>query len=392
MYFPQDEFEARWRRTYAEMDRRGIACALIWAQTGWTYHHAMDVMYLTNFHSPHEPEADSNMWAGRSFSAMILKDGEEPDLHADAIDPRTELIATSRASGHDDVIKGVAEGLKARRIEGKVALVGGNVLPINMFRRLDALTPGIEFEIADDLMLAVRRIKSPRELDCVREGGALVSRGLNRLMEGLIGGKTEAEAAADAAHAIIKGGGVPFGFPCAHGETTKYFVTDPRRGYSLEAPKPGEVVRAFAYGPIWQGYWLDPARSAVCGAKPTPEQKALIEDCAHIVQSLMDETRAGVRVADIARRGDDMKAAISSAEDQGGSMWPFYGHGCGGMWEPPLIHVDLCGPEDVFETGMVASSETFLYREGVGGAAIEQNYIVHDDHVEVVTDSPMFWW
>jgi hypothetical protein len=41
---------------------------------------------------------------------------------------------------------------------------------------------------------------------------------------------------------------------------------------------------------------------------------------------------------------------------------------------------------------MVASSETFLFREGIGCAGFEQNYIVGSDGVEVITPAPMVWW
>jgi hypothetical protein len=31
------------------------------------------------------------------------------------------------------------------------------------------------------------------------------------------------------------------------------------------------------YGPIFEGYWLDPGRTAICANRPTSAQKALLE-------------------------------------------------------------------------------------------------------------------
>jgi hypothetical protein len=41
---------------------------------------------------------------------------------------------------------------------------------------------------------------------------------------------------------------------------------------------------------------------------------------------------------------------------------------------------------------MVLGIEAFLQVEGVGTAAHEQNLIVHDDGVEIITTSADHWW
>ena len=391
-YFPLDEYHARWTRVRQEITRRGYDIALIWGKTGFVYERAMDVIYLANYHSTQEQEPDTRLWQARSFSALLFVGDETPELHIDEPDPRLDIIATDRVVPHLDVISGVAEALKARKIEGEVAFVGSDFLPVKYARQLEASTPGIDYVPEDDLVRRARRVKSPREHDCFREGGAIASRAVGRLMEELILGKTEAEAAAAAAYEVVRAGGTYHAIPCCHGPYTKDFVVEPLTGYSLEAPKPGDIVRGWVFGPIFQGYWLDPGRTAVCGGQPAPEQRRLIEDCAGIVEGVMAAVRAGVKVKEVARLGDRLQDAAGGVSGQGGEMWPYYGHGNGGMWEPPLIHVDLCEDDEVFEEGVVASAETFLYREGVGGAGFEQNYIVGKDGVEVITTAPMLWW
>lgn len=391
-YFPIEEYEERWCKTQAEIERLGYDVALIWGKTGFVYERAMDLIYLANYHSTQEQEPDTRLWQARSFSAILFVKGEEPELHIDEPHPGEDILAMRRVVSHLDVIAGVIDALKGRGIKGRVAFVGSDFLPVKYARQIEQALPQIEFVPEDDLMRRVRRIKSARELDCFREGGEIAARGVSRLMEELIAGKSEAEAAACAAYDVVRSGGNYHAIPCCHGRYTEDFVVEPLTGYSRMVPQPGDLVRGWVFGPIFQGYWLDPGRTAVCGGKPTPEQKQLITDCVAVVDGVMDAVRPGAKVRDVAEVGDRLKADAGGDSGQGGEMWPYYGHGNGSMWEPPLIHVDLCDENEIFEEGMVASSETFLFRQGVGGAGFEQNYIVAKDGVEVITQAPMIWW
>ena len=391
-YFPLHEYEDRWSRTWNEIVRRGHDAALIWGKTGFVYERAMDMIYLANYCSTQEQEPDTRFWQARSFSAVLFAGSGEPELHIDEPRPAGDIVAIPRVVSHLDVIGGVIGALREHRLEGRVALVGTDFLPVKYARQIEEALPGVEFVPEDDLMHRVRRIKSARELDCIREGGAIAARAIGRLMEALIAGRSEAEAAAEGAHEVIRSGGSFHAMPSCHGRHTENFVTDPLTGYSRLAPVEGDLVRAWIFGPIFQGYWLDPGRTSVCGGRPTDGQKSLIEDCIAIVEGVMDAVGPGVRVRDVADVGERLHARAGGRTGQGGEMWPYFGHGNGGMWEPPLIHKDLCEEDETFEEGMVASSETFLFREGIGGAGFEQNYIVGSRGVEVVTPAPMVWW
>ena len=61
--------------------------------------------------------------------------------------------------------------------------------------------------------------------------------------------------------------------PVSHGDSIQYFTRSPISGFSQDAAQPGEMVRGWVYGPIYQGYWLDPGRTAIAGGKGTPEQR-----------------------------------------------------------------------------------------------------------------------
>ena len=127
---------------------------------------------------------------------------------------------------------------------------------------------------------------------------------ISRLMEGLVQGKTEAEAAADAAYVITKAGGRFHMIPVSHGDSIYYFTRSPISGFSLDGAEPGDMVRGWVYGAVYQGYWMDPGRTAVAGPQaPTPDQRELTESCHGIVDGIIKAIKPGVRVDEVVKTG-----------------------------------------------------------------------------------------
>ena len=108
--------------------------------------------------------------------------------------PDLDALPTDRVFSHFDVIDGVARALKQRSPAGRVAVVGSDFLPVKYANQLIATCPSIDFVYDDDLVRSLRRIKSPAELDCFREAGAVCTQALNVLMESLTSGATQTEA------------------------------------------------------------------------------------------------------------------------------------------------------------------------------------------------------
>ncbi len=150
-------------------------------------------------------------------------------------------------------------------------------------------------------------------------------------------------------------------------------------------------MRAWIYGPIFEGYWLDPGRTTVLGT-PTKGQKHLVESCANIVDSLIAEVRPGVTSLELARLGQKLTEDFGGSQDQAALKWPLYGHGIGLFWDDPAISVLYSDHDQVLETNMALGIESFLSVEGVGSAGFEQNLIITDDGVELLTKTPMIWW
>jgi len=392
-FFPNEEYEARWAKVYAEMKRRGYETAVVFGRSGGTNDRCGDVLYLTNFFSTASGQGyDSTIFQGRSFNSVLLRAGEKPELHADEPGLRGELIATDRIVSSNAPFRDIAETLKARKIKGPVALVGSDVVPFKYWRILQEVAPDIDWRAEDDLVLKVRRIKSAREQDALRIAGETATRALNRMMEALIAGRSEADAAAEAAEEVVRSGGTIHMLPVGHGALIDYFVRNPIAGYSFDTPRKGDLVRGWVYGPLFEGYYLDPGRTAVCGNRPTPEQRDLVETGARIVEAIMEQIKPGAKVKDVALYGRALCKQYGAESNQMAEKWPHFGHGVGLFFEKPYIGPEMCTDEDTFEEGMAFGVEAFYGRANLGSTGFEQNILVTKAGIELLTRTPMIWW
>jgi Xaa-Pro aminopeptidase len=304
-----------------------------------------------------------------------------------------------RIDGHvDDLATGLAERLKELRIEGRVAYVGDDFLPAQMYRTFVGGTPSIEWVAEDDLILALQSQKSPRELDLYREAGEISSQALTAFIQALIRGERQCDAAAKAGEIIIRNGGGFQRLGCHAGPRSEYAAWDyPLYGYSRERPKPGEIVRAWVIGPILEGYWLDPGRTSVCDLQPSHDQKRLIEDTVHIVEEITSAIRPGRTPRELGMIGDRLVQQMGYETEAG-----CYGHGLSTFWLGPVIPAGGALPKEEddpffgldtpFHEGQVYTSEAFVRKPGVGIAGFEDVFIICKDGNEPLTKTPMLFW
>jgi Xaa-Pro aminopeptidase len=395
MYFPREEYEDRWRRLHREMRARDLEWALVWGRSGGTFERYSDVLYLSNYYSSQSGhEYDSDSWMGVSFTAMLVGLDGEPEMIVDEPDFPSHLTPLAdRMTWEKNVIRGAARMVRQRGID-RIALVGTDFLPMKYWRVLKEELPRVEWIDSDDLVREVRRAKSPRELDCYREIGEKVTASLDAMVELAVkGGVTQAEVAAVGTAELMRRGGVPHMVPVSSGPTLFRHCGDPLLGFSPDVVlEQGDMVRMWIYGPVFQGYWSDPGRTVIVGGKGTARQRELIEQANEIITVLMNEIRPGVKVADIATRGNEMRSATETEDDQPGKMWPIYGHGVGLFWEDPWLMASDGDKAAVFHSGQTYSTEVFLHRHDVGSAGVEQNFIVGDARNELLTTTDLTTW
>ena len=390
-YFPADEYHLRWSMVEQAMQRQGIEVGVVWGKTSASFDRAGDIIYLTNYFSGTTGQGkDIPTHRARTFCAVILQLGEIPELHVDDPELRSEIVATDRVCNSPDPVESVVRALGERGVRGPIAFAGSDFFPIRQWQRLLAEGPHLDWRIVDDLVQAVRFIKTDRELDCFREGATMVNPAMDILMTRLAVGDSEAEAAGKAIRELVRRGGTYHKVVCTHGDLIEYTCSDPYTGYSTEATRTGDMVRAFIIGPILQGYYFDPGRTAVVGGRPNPEQRILIEGCASIVDKLCAAIRPGRSYLEIAEYGDCLVEDLGSDSGGAAAQYPFFGHPNGLYFEtPPYLSTVYDHLDAKIEPNTVLGVEAFVAHKGVGTAGFEQNVIVGEDRIELLTTTPM---
>jgi Xaa-Pro aminopeptidase len=297
LVFSTAEYESRWKKVEAEMSSRGLEAAVIWGRTASTFDRAADVIFLTNYFSTKVGQGfDSGKFSARAYCAVLFRIGFEPVLIADDPDVRKEVVSVSDFRVANDPVATLVETLTGFGISGKVGFVGSDFFPMKYWNELQQSAPNINWEICDDLVRVQRLIKSNEEQEVIRIAGQIASPAMTRMIEALLSGKTEAEAAGLAAHDIVSAGGVIDKIQVSHGDTIGFTCGDPLTGYRTVAPENGDLFRAFLIGPMYQGYYLDPGRTAVCGNKPNLDQTNLLEACENIISTMAASIKPGVMI------------------------------------------------------------------------------------------------
>jgi Xaa-Pro aminopeptidase len=386
-YFPLEEYAARWQRVDESMRAQSLDVAVVWSRSAGTYDRCADLLYLANYYGN---QPGQGRRGPQGFAALILRRDEAPELFADVHDPRPELIATDRARPCADTFESVAQVVRALGSR-RVGLVGSDLIPMKYWSRLQAQTPDTQWVIVDELVREARLIKSECELTAFRRAGEIVSTALTRLMQSLIAGNSEAEAAAEAGSLVLRGGGHVHMLAISHGPHLRHLASDPLVGFSQERPSAGELARAWITGPMFQGYWLGPGRTVVCSARPTTAQRKLLEANAAAVDTIVAAIRPGVMVRELVEIGDRQTAAFDGEISELAKQWPLYGHGNGLFFEAPTISIRVGNDANfVLRENMVVSIEVFFSRAEVGHAGFENNVIVTRYGSELLSQTPMF--
>lgn len=408
MYFPADEYEHRWSLLEEELTRLGYDAAVIWQRTGGSYDRAGNVWYLTNYAS-HASGQEASCGAnpiGRSFAAVLARKGHAPELHIS--DPvhtvERQYVAVEDIHDHvENLPAGIAARLNELGIEGRVAYLGDDFLPVQIHRILTEQTPAIEWVPEEYLLYEIQCEKSAREIELFREAGLIAGNALSAFVEALLSGQRQCDAAAEAASIVIRAGGGFQRLGCHTGERSELAMWDyPLYGYSKEAPKPGDMVRAWVYGPVLEGYWVDPGRTSVCGRSPSPERKRLIESTVELTERIIAEVKPGNTPRQAGTIGDRYASEMGYGTEMGGALWHLYGHGLSTYFHGPIIPSHGAATFEAddgwwnvdrpFTANQVFTVETFVQEPGVGMASFEEILLIGDDGPERLSKTPMLFW
>ena len=139
----------------------------------------------------------------------------------------------------------------------------------------------------------------------------------------------------------------------------------------------------------YEGYAADLSRTFLCGdGAPTPVQRQLYQLAQEQVACNAALLRPGLAFRELAER------AWPCPDEYRPYRYGLIGHGLGLAGEFPNIPHDEAGEpyplDGQIEPGMVVCLESYVGSPAAGqGVKLENQYLVHDDHVENLSNYPM---
>ena len=382
------EYRARQHAFAEALGVAGLAGALVVSRGGATADRYASVRYLTGHYQAYSYLPDApGLFSGRAHTAVAISATGRCILCVSVPECDTADLIADDIRHANDFATGIADTLIELGLDGAgVGLVGEDVLPLRIFRALTSRLPSLALIACDDVLDALRRLKSPAEQTLIREAAAIHRRGTTALLGALRPGLSEAEAVAELAAVVIGAGAGLYFTSMSSGNATARWTSSSQPGFSARVLRDGDLVR-FDIGVIWRGYLSDYGRTTVVGT-PNADQARLLAALHGGLDAAIGAVRPGASVRGIVAAGE---AALREAAAEGivSSFPVHWGHGLGLGWERPW----LTETEDMtIAPGMYLAIERALTLPGTGTAAAEQNLLVQAGGVEILSEGPGGRW
>ncbi|MGE7092110.1 M24 family metallopeptidase [Lysinibacillus sp. NPDC048646] len=331
-----------------------------------------NVFYVSGFKSnPHE----------RLLGVVIFKESE-PFL----ICPQMEIPDAKDAGwpyeviGHQDTenaMEILAQAIKERNEYPSTFAIEKAQLIVERLEALQHSFPQASFVRLDEKINAMRVIKDEDELNKLRKAAELADYAIEVGCKEIAEGKTEMEILTAIESAIQeKGCKMSFETMVLSGPKT----ASPHGKPGARKVAKGDMV-LFDLGVIYEGYCSDITRTVAFG-EPTDAQKEIYHAVLAANTNAVAAVKPGVRAMDLD------KIARDTITDAGYGEYFTHrlGHGLGiSVHEFPSV----TGANDMtMEPGMVFTIEPGIYKSDVTGVRIEDDVVVTNEGVEVLTKFP----
>lgn len=330
--------------------------------------------YTTGFVVPSQP-----LMRWRHNMAVVTRDGKTAliavDMEATTVRSKAPGVEV-RVWGEftDRPMAALAQLLLDMGVGRGTVGIEMNYLPAGDYEQVKGLLPDVRFLAADNLYDRMRQIKTPKEIDLLRQLSRIADQAIAEAFSAVREGMTEMDIAGALTRGIYARGAEYFKLMIiATGERSEY----PNVGPTQRVLKAGDLCRAEIF-PIIAGYHAGVCRTAVVRkANPQAEKiwKTLVE-CKHIV---MNRIRPGASTRAI------YEAFLKKFMELGLPPISFVGHGIGlHLHEEPYLGKYS---ETQLEAGMVLGIEPLVYGAGMGfGLQNKDMVAVTDTGAELLSD------
>jgi Xaa-Pro aminopeptidase len=268
-------------------------------------------------------------------------------------------------------------GLKEKKVGFCVHSTPGFLL-----HRVQKLNPKMKIVESEEILMPLRYVKDPTEIDSMRKAADAADKGLEAAISAISPGRTEIEVAGEAEYAMRKAGAMRF--------ATSTFVDSGPHSLHLHG---GTLRREIESGdlvvidvhPIVDMYACDTARTVTCGS-PSTQQKSLIKLYAEVQETVLNAMRPNWKVSAVT------EMFLQLFTDKGySSQWisgPVHGVGLEFEEWPHPSHYPSHLQLEMKENWTLAIGHSLLTVRPVGGVRIEDTVLMNSTGGECLTRTP----
>jgi Xaa-Pro aminopeptidase len=382
--FERTEYESRYRRLCHEMEARELDAILVTTKENVVYFSGLETVGWDSKHRP----VGCILPADGSGPVLVIAESLAQVAQVTSWVEDVRLWGNFKVAGIPaDPVSAIADVIKQRvQVTGtpRLGLELGYGTRMGMsqadYDQLKSLLGDAELADGAPAVWALRMIKSPAEIEVIRQVCLDTCEAFQVGFDALHAGMTERELAGVIYAEMARRTNFKPGFIGIRSGRLKYGMMNvPPFDKPIEQ---GDLVVVDG-GAQLKDYWCDMMRMA-CVGEPTPEQRRLFEADLEAQRAGMAAIKPGAPV------NDPCQAAYESLLDAGiGEHVPSLervGHGLGlDVHEPPSLAL---GGETTIEPGMVLTVEPIfsdLPDYAIGNFAMEQILLVTETGTELLT-------
>lgn len=333
-----------------------------------------NMVYFTGLHL-HLSERPAIAFFSDDGLSIIL-----PKLEMPKVSERPDLEA--RVFMWDDTegyIGAFQQAVDALGLGSKTLGIDGMTMRATEMLAFKQLAPDLQIETVERDLTHIRSRKQRDEVESMRRAVQIAEAALGEVIKWVQPGMTERQIARKLDEAMMNNGAEALAFESLvqtgpNSATPHGFVTD----RVLQA---GEFL-LIDFGCMMHGYPSDITRT-FCIGEPTEEMQKIYDTVARANEAARQVVKPGIAMSEVDRAARD----VIEAAGYGQYFTHRTGHGLGLDPHEPIPQIAQ-GVADLLEPGMAFTIEPGIYIPELGGVRIEDNVVVTETGVDVLTSYP----
>jgi len=362
--FPEQEYQDRYQRAQALMERDGLDALVISERNNYWYFSGLISYQLDHIQRPQicflpkEGKPTLLVYGNDKAKAKALPWIGGVQAYVDVPFPQ-EMIA--------DTLKEIGLGEAKLGFElGEDQRLG---FPANYLLRLTEALPKAKIEDGTGALTEMRLIKSPQEIDCMRKACDISVKAYDRCLPQLKPGMTRREIADRLYISMIEEG--------AHPRHPGFLMLNASTRYDDRRYDKGDRMIA-DFGACYEGYYGDITRMAIFG-QPNDEQKKDHRMACDVIQLCFEAMQPGTPIAELSRIANRelLRRGYQSVDSP-----KRIGHGIGmARAEPPSLNEV---EKELHRPGMILALEPKV-RSEKSAVHLEEDVLITEQGPEFLT-------